>query len=92
MGTREEVALRLCRNLLLCAQQQSANCIAVTCPLCQMNVDTYQGRVNEAYGTSFNIPVVYFTQLMGVAFGLGAEDLGLNRCTVPATALLPTGT
>ena len=92
MGTREEVALRLCRNLLLCAQQQSANCIAVTCPLCQMNVDTYQGRVNEAYGTSFNIPVVYFTQLMGVAFGVGAEDLGLNRCTVPATALLPTGT
>ncbi|MGD0946201.1 MAG: CoB--CoM heterodisulfide reductase iron-sulfur subunit B family protein [Candidatus Binatia bacterium] len=92
MGTREEVALRLCRNLLLCAQQQSANCIAVTCPLCQMNVDTYQGRVNEVYGTSFNIPVVYFTQLMGVAFGVGAEDLGLNRCTVPPTALLPTGT
>jgi len=92
MGTREEVALRLCRNLLLCAQQQSADCIAVTCPLCQMNVDTYQGRVNEAYGTSFNIPVVYFTQLMGVAFGIGAEDLGLHRGTVPAAALLPTGT
>jgi len=92
MGTREEVALRLCRNLLLCAQQQSADCIAVTCPLCQMNVDTYQGRVNEVYGTSFHIPVVYFTQLMGVAFGIGAEDLGLQRGTVPATALLPTGT
>ena len=92
MGTREEVALRLCRNLLLCAQQQKADCIAVTCPLCQMNVDTYQGRVNEAYGTSFHIPVVYFTQLMGVAFGIGAEDLGLQRGTVPAAALLPTGT
>jgi len=92
MGTREEVALRLCRNLLLCAQQQSADCIAVTCPLCQMNVDTYQGRVNEAYGTSFHIPVLYFTQLMGVAFGIGAEDLGLQRGTVPAAALLPTGT
>jgi heterodisulfide reductase subunit B len=92
MGTREEVALRLCRNLLLCAQQQSADCIAVTCPLCQMNVDTYQGRVNEVYGTSFHIPVVYFTQLMGVAFGIGAEDLGLHRGTVPAAALLPTGT
>jgi heterodisulfide reductase subunit B len=92
MGTREEVALRLCRNLLLCAQQQGADCIAVTCPLCQMNVDTYQGRINQAYGTSFNIPVVYFTQLMGVAFGVSAEDLGLQRCTVPAAALLPTGT
>ena len=57
-----------------------------------MNVDTYQGRINQVYGTSFNIPVVYFTQLMGVAFGVGAEDLGLHRCTVPAAALLPTGT
>ena len=92
MGTREEVALRLCRNLLLCAQQQKADCIAVTCPLCQMNVDTYQGRVNEVYGTSFNIPVLYFTQLMGMAFGIGAEDLGLQRGTVSAAALLPTGT
>ena len=92
MGTREEVALRLCRNLLLCAQQQKADCIAVTCPLCQMNVDTYQGRVNEIYGTSFNIPVLYFTQLMGMAFGIGAEDLGLQRGTVSAAALLPTGT
>jgi len=92
MGTREEVALRLCRNLLLCAQQQKADCIAVTCPLCQMNVDTYQGRVNEVYGTSFHIPVVYFTQLMGVAFGIGAEGLGLQRGTVSAAALLPTGT
>ena len=92
MGTREEVALRLCRNLLLCAQQQKADCIAVTCPLCQMNVDTYQGRVNENYGTSFNIPVLYFTQLMGMAFGIGAEDLGLQRGTVSAAALLPTGT
>jgi heterodisulfide reductase subunit B len=92
MGTREEVALRLCRNILRCAQQQGANCIAVTCPLCQMNVDMYQGRVNDAYGTSFNIPVVYFTQLMGLAFGVSAQDLGLQRGGVPATALLPTGT
>jgi heterodisulfide reductase subunit B len=92
MGTREEVALRLCRNLLLCAQGQKADCIAVTCPLCQMNLDTYQGRVNSAYGTSFHIPVVYFSQLMGVAFGLGAKDVGLERSDIPAAALLRTGT
>jgi heterodisulfide reductase subunit B2 len=92
MGTREKVALRLCRNILLCAQQAGADCIAVTCPLCQMNVDTYQGRVNDAYGTSFRIPVVYFSQLMGLAFGLDAKAIGLYRGEVPATALLATGT
>jgi heterodisulfide reductase subunit B2 len=88
MGTREEVALRLCRNLLLCAQQDNADCIAVACPLCQMNLDVYQNRINKTYGTKFQLPIVYFTQLMGLAFGLNESGLGLNRSVVPATQLM----
>jgi heterodisulfide reductase subunit B2 len=87
MGTREEVAMRLCRNLLLCAQQDKADCIAVACPLCQMNLDAYQGAINRKYGTQFNIPIVYFTQLVGLAFGLTADALGLQRCIVSATPI-----
>jgi heterodisulfide reductase subunit B len=85
MGTREEVALRLCRNLLLCAEQDGADCIAVTCPLCQINLDAYQISINKSYGTDFHFPIVYFTQLMGLAFGLKIVELGLQRCIVPAT-------
>ncbi len=88
MGTRENVALRLCRNLLLCAQQDGAECIAVTCPLCQLNLDAYQHAVNKLYGTHFNLPVVYFTQLMGIAFGMDTKKLGLMQCIVPATSLI----
>jgi heterodisulfide reductase subunit B len=88
MGTRENVALRLCRNLLLCAQQDNAQCIAVTCPLCQLNLDAYQSAINKTYGTSFNLPIVYFTQLMGIAFGLDSKKLGLTQCIVPATAMV----
>lgn len=84
MGIRKDVALRLCRNILLCAQQYDAQCVAVTCPLCQMNLDAFQSAVNKTYGTSFNLPIVYFTQLMGVAFGLDSKGLGLNECIVPA--------
>jgi heterodisulfide reductase subunit B2 len=84
MGTREDVALRLCRNLLLCAQQDSAQCIAVTCPLCQLNLDAYQTAINKTYGTNFNLPIVYFTQLMGIAFGMDSKGLGLGKCIVPA--------
>jgi heterodisulfide reductase subunit B len=84
MGIRKEVALRLCRNILLCAQQDGAQCVAVTCPLCQMNLDAFQAAINKAYGTSFNLPIVYFTQLMGIAFGLDSKGLGLNECIVPA--------
>ena len=88
MGTREEVALRLCRNLLLCAEQYEAQCIAVTCPLCQLNLDAYQASINKTYGTTFNLPIVYFTQLMGVAFGMDSKNLGLGQCIVPAKALV----
>jgi heterodisulfide reductase subunit B2 len=88
MGTREDVALRLCRNLLLCAQQDKAQCVAVTCPLCQLNLDAYQTAINKKYGTHFNLPIVYFTQLMGIAFGLNTKDLGLTQCIVPATAVV----
>jgi heterodisulfide reductase subunit B2 len=84
MGTREDVALRLCRNLLLCAQQGKAQCIAVTCPLCQLNLDAYQTAVNKKYGTNFNLPIVYFTQLMGIAFGMDSKGLGISQCIVPA--------
>ncbi len=88
MGTREEVALRLCRNLLLCAKQDGAECIAVTCPLCQINLDAYQATINRDYGTDFHLPIIYFTQLMGLAFGLRSQDLGLQRCIVPATEVV----
>ncbi|MDM7996013.1 MAG: CoB--CoM heterodisulfide reductase iron-sulfur subunit B family protein [Acidobacteriota bacterium] len=84
MGIRQEVALRLCRNILMCAQQYEAQCIAVTCPLCQMNLDAFQAAINKAYNTSFHFPILYFTQLMGLAFGLDSKDLGLKDCIVPA--------
>jgi len=88
MGTQQEVALRLCRNLLLCAQQDNAECIAVTCPLCQLNLDVYQTAVNKAYGTNFNFPIIYFTQLMGLAFGIDSKVLGLNKSVMPATTMI----
>jgi heterodisulfide reductase subunit B2 len=88
MGIRKEVALRLCRNLLLCAQQYDAQCVAVTCPLCQMNLDAFQSSINKTYGTNFNLPIVYFTQLMGVAFGQDSKSVGLNDCIVPATGVM----
>jgi heterodisulfide reductase subunit B2 len=88
MGTREDVALRLCRNLLLCAQQDKAQCIAVTCPLCQLNLDAYQAKINKIYGMNFNLPIVYFTQLMGIAFGMDSKALGFHQCIVPAKEVI----
>jgi heterodisulfide reductase subunit B2 len=88
MGTRNEVALRLCRNLLLSVKESGADCIAVTCPICQINLDAYQKRVNRAYGTDFAYPVFFFTQLIGLALDLAPADLGIKRCIISPRPVL----
>jgi heterodisulfide reductase subunit B2 len=85
MMTNEEMALRMCKNILLSAQENGADCIVTTCPLCQMNLDTQQGRINGVFQTDFALPVLFFTQLMGMAFG--EKDLGLEKLIVRADVL-----
>lgn len=85
MGTEEKLALRLCKNILLDAQLNGAHCLVTTCPLCQMNLDVYQSKVNALFKTSFDLPVIYFTQLVGIAMGIPLEKLGLGRLAVKLT-------
>lgn len=84
MMTNEEVALRMSKNVLLSAEKAGADCIITTCPLCHMNLDMFQSKVNAHFGTTFSIPVLYFTQLMGMAFQ--ADDLGIDKNLVGPSA------
>jgi heterodisulfide reductase subunit B len=86
--TRTEIALRLTRSILEAAQERGAECIAVVCPLCQSNLDTRQGDINKKYGASFNIPVLYLSQLIGLTQKVEAGRLGLNRLMIPPNDIL----
>ncbi|GAB4525129.1 MAG: CoB--CoM heterodisulfide reductase iron-sulfur subunit B family protein [Anaerolineales bacterium] len=83
-----ETAYELLRRLLHGAAQYSAHVIATVCPMCQLNLDAYQGDVNRHFGTHFQIPVLFFTQLMGLAFGLEASVLGFGMELVEARGAL----
>jgi heterodisulfide reductase subunit B len=83
MTTYPEVALKLVKELLESAQENGAECIATTCPLCQINLEAYQGRVNAKFQTEFKIPVLFFTQLVGLALGAPPRDLGFQRQLIP---------
>jgi len=86
--SEEALALDLIRKLLDSALSNGAECLVTVCPLCQTNLDAYQSRVNKRFKTNFNLPILFFTQLMGVAFGLGDTDLGLKTSIVPAERVL----
>ena len=67
----------------LFAAVEGADCIVTVCPLCQMNLESYQGLVSKQVGHAVNVPVLYLTQLLGLAFGLSEAQLGLKRNIVP---------
>ncbi|HEY47623.1 MAG TPA: disulfide reductase [Anaerolineae bacterium] len=85
-------ALSMVRNLLQNAEENGAAVIATACPMCQVNLECYQQQVNQEFGTRFSVPVVYFTQLMGLALGIPGKKLGIGKEIVAATPLAPYAT
>jgi len=87
--SNREAALSMIRNLLKNAEESGADIIATACPMCQVNLECYQQQVNQEFGTRFSMPVVYFTQLIGLAFGVPGKKLGIGSEVVSATPLAP---
>ncbi len=86
--TRSNVVERLGRRLLLMARQAGARCIVVACPLCQLNLDLRQSDAAKGGENLPATPVLYITQLLGLALGIPAKQLGLDALSVSADSLL----
>ncbi len=86
--SRTEIALELTRKLLEGAIRRGANGIVTACPMCHANLDMRQGQINRRHGTDFHLPIFYFTQIVGLATGHGAEELLLDRHLVDPRPLL----
>ncbi len=85
---KPEMTLHLIKKILDKAVEAGADMIATPCPLCQTNVEMYQDAINKKYGTDFNIPVVFYSQIMAVAFGMdGKKDAALDQNIIKATKL-----
>ena len=86
--TQSKVVGRLGRKLLLMARQAGARCIVVACPLCQLNLDLRQSDAAKGGEDMPATPVLYITQLLGLALGIPAKELGLDALSVSADSLL----
>lgn len=84
---KRKMANELSAKVLNMALDSGANCIAVPCQLCHQNLDLRQDQIN-ALGFSFNIPVLFFTQVMGLAYGYSPKELGIDKHNVNADSLL----
>jgi heterodisulfide reductase subunit B len=82
--TNLEIVLELGRRILANAKAVGAEAIVVACPLCQVNLDSRQQQMDG----QFDLPILYFTQLMGLAFGLEPKELGLEKHFIDPLLLL----
>lgn len=80
--TRTDVVVKLSDSIIGMARAADAECIAVACPMCQINLDLRQSDIKKATGRKYNMPIVYITQLLGLCLGLPYEELGLNKLMV----------
>jgi heterodisulfide reductase subunit B len=88
-----DTAFELIRRLLHNADEYKADVIATICPMCQLNLDAYQPQVNRHFGTTFDLPILYFTQLIGLAMSISPKDLGIGKEIVSSSnALSKIGT
>ena len=75
------------RDIVESAYDHGAEMIVTPCPLCQANVEIYQSEINRKQGTKFNMPVLYYSQLMTVAYGGSAKQAGLDGQVIRAKRL-----
>jgi heterodisulfide reductase subunit B2 len=82
------IVLELSDQILSMAQAAEVDCIATACPLCQLNLDMRQKDIEAKYGRRYNLPIFYFTQLLGLAMGCSASELSLDSLVVAPQGLL----
>lgn len=77
--TKTDIVLKLSGDILQMAEDEGAEALVVACPLCQSNLDLRQEAINKRFKKKFNLPVFYFTQLVGLALGIEPDKLGFKK-------------
>jgi heterodisulfide reductase subunit B len=79
---RTDVVVNLTDSIVGMAKQAGAECIAVSCPMCQINLDMRQLDIARTKGNRYDLPILYITQLLGLCLGIAPERLGLNKLMI----------
>jgi heterodisulfide reductase subunit B2 len=75
----EETALEMIHRIIHNAVKSGADAIVTICPMCQLNLDLYQGYANQLFDTDYEMPILFFTQAIGLAMGISPKDLGAGQ-------------
>ncbi|MBT4501302.1 MAG: CoB--CoM heterodisulfide reductase iron-sulfur subunit B family protein [Gemmatimonadetes bacterium] len=86
--TRSDVVLKLIDRLLVMAQEAGAECVVVACSMCHANLDARQKEAAAQFGRNYGIPVLYISELLGLAMDVPESSQWWKRHLVDPTGLL----
>ena len=81
--SKTDIVAELSEKIVRDAVNRGAEVIIVACPMCHTNLDMRRNKIEERAGKKYDIPVLYITQAIGLALGIGKEELGIHRHIVP---------
>lgn len=87
---KETIAVAMAGQNMKEAKDEGADFMVTPCPLCHMSLDIYQDRAGQAVNTLLNLPILHLPQLLGLAMGIPAKDLGVSRHLVPVDSIVRT--
>ena len=85
---REAIAVAMAGQNMKEAKDEGADFMVTPCPLCHMSLDIYQERAGRAVKTNLNLPILHLPQLLGLAMGVPAKDLGVARHFIPVDGIV----
>lgn len=85
---KEAIAVAMAGSHMKEAKDGGADFMVTPCPLCHMSLDIYQERAGRAVNTSLNLPILHLPQLLGLAMGITAKDLGVSHHLVPVDSIV----
>lgn len=88
IGVNDTIPLQLAREKLDHIRTAGAQALITVCPFCHMMYDLHQSRIERAFNEKFDIPVLHYTQLLGLAMGFSPDELGFKELRVNATKIL----
>ena len=88
LGADENTALAMPRLKLERVAAAGADALVIVCPFCDIMYELQQRRIEKIYDTRYNLPVIFYPQLLGLAMGLSAEEVGLPLSRVKSRKLM----
>lgn len=85
--TRLEVVVELTGRIVYQAKEAQADVIATACPMCMSNLDLRQSAIEKATGKESKVPVMYITEILGMALGISNSELGIRKHVVSTAAV-----